>query len=78
MSAIARPIRSVVTSARFYGRNLVQAMRVVDCRDLLDRHREKSGVKIPNDERALFLIGRGCRRACANVFLVGRNLFRQL
>jgi hypothetical protein len=63
MSAIARPIRSVVTSARFYGRNLVQAMRVVDCRDLLDRHREKSGVKIPNDERALFLIGRGCRRA---------------
>jgi hypothetical protein len=35
------------------------------------------GVKIPNDERALFLIGRGCRRACANVVPVGRNLFRQ-
>jgi hypothetical protein len=58
MSAIERLKRSFVASARFYGRNFAQAMGVVGppamIRALLARDCGKPGVKIPNDERALF------------------------
>jgi hypothetical protein len=51
MNAIARLIRSIVTSARFYGRNFAQAMRVVDSpgriRDLLDKDQTNPGSKFP-------------------------------